>query len=81
MQISFEENESFVVIDNQKVACACLNDRGSAWFFVLIQEENNRYPIGKEVFSAKHVELSEDRFTVSEEKTGKQYIFTKLPLR
>jgi len=79
MQISFEENESFVVIDNQKVACACLNDRGSAWFFVLIQGKNDRYPVGTEVFSAKHVQLSKNEFIVSEEHTGQQYVFTRVP--
>jgi len=81
LQISFDRSESYIVIDGQKIACDCLNDRGSAWFCVLIQEKNDLYPVGKEVFSARYVQLSEYEFIVSEEHTGKQYVFVKVPFQ
>lgn len=79
MQITFTEDECFVMKDGQKIACICENDKSSMWFSVLCsQQDLEDYPIGTELFSAKRISLSGDTFVVMEEHTKTQYTFIKV---
>lgn len=80
IQIAFSSyGECFAMIDNQKVICDCINDRGSTWFSVVVQQGNvNGHPIGSSIFTAERVELTNDLFIVSQYLTGEEFTFIKI---
>ena len=79
IQISFDDGESYLVYDGEKMPCDCINDRGSKSFFVISQAFGiDDLPVGAELFSAEYVELTDTDFLVKEETTGTEYLFVKV---
>ena len=79
MQLSFSiSDDSYIVIDGEKVICSVRNNRGSKVFSLLIQESGvPNYKLGDAVFRGEHVSLTEEAFTVKDLDSGKQYVFIR----
>lgn len=79
MQLSFSiSDDSYIVIDGEKVICSVRNNRGSETFSLLIQESGvPNYKLGDAVFHGEHVSLTEEAFTVKDLDSGKQYVFIR----
>ena len=80
MQLAFSDSDdSYIVIDGEKVICAVRNNRGSKDFLVLILESvaPNYDKFGDVVFSGKYVSLTEEAFTVKDRESGMQYVFIR----
>ena len=79
MQVSFPDKTCIYTYNGEKVTCVFLNDYGSKWFCVISQATDvKELPVGSELFSAELTELSECGFIVREEKSGIEYIFTRI---
>ena len=79
MQLAFSDSDdSYIVIDGEKVICSVHNNRGSQVFSLLIQESGvPNYKLGDDVFSGKYVSLTEEAFTVKDRESGMQYVFIR----
>lgn len=79
MQLSFSSSDdSYIVIDGEKVICSVRNNRGSKTFSLLIQESGvPNYKLGDAVFRGEHVSLTEEAFTVKDRDSRKQYVFIR----
>lgn len=80
MQLAFSDSDdSYIVIDGEKVICAVRNNRGSQVFSLLIQENDvPNYKLGDVVFTGKYVSLTDEAFTVKDRNSGIQYVFIKM---
>ena len=72
------EENNYIVIDGEKIRTAVSNDPGSIYFSVWGQDFEHEDTLGICLFDGKSVELTDKKFVVKEEETGKEYIFNKV---
>lgn len=81
LELSFEKGvDTYIEIEGQRIRCVCLNDKGSQYISVLIQETGvHSYVIGSTVFYGKYICLTDTCYTVMECETERIYEFIKIP--
>ena len=79
IQVSFSGGDCFYILNNEKIPCDSINDRGSRTFFVLSHASDiEELPLGTELFSAIYMEFTETYMIATEEHTQEEYIFVKV---
>lgn len=79
IQVSFSGGDCFYILDDEKIPCDCINNRGSRSFFVLSQAfDVEAVPLATELFSAVNMEFTETQMIATEEHTKIEYIFVKV---
>lgn len=79
--ISFEYDNpySIVTINGREIKCMLTNEKFTDWITVGCQELNNpEFALGETLFSGTVISWSETEMIVEEDKTGKQYVFTRI---
>lgn len=79
IQLSFSQNnETYAIIDDRKVQCTWINNKGAADFSVLVQQSDvANYDIGDSIFWGTYVSLSENEFVVEDCNSGARYVFIR----
>lgn len=79
IQLSFSvEAETYAVLDDKKVTCTWINNRGATDISVLIQESGvTNYKLGDVVFSGEYVSLTESAYTLKDQDSGIQHVFLR----
>jgi hypothetical protein len=73
-----DENESYVIIDGDRIAAMWENDRGSIRVRIHCSEERNpKYNLGKVIYAFDFVSLSDTKY-VLEDDDGTQYTFIRI---
>lgn len=73
-----DENESYIIIDGDRIAASWANDRGSISVWIYCSEERNpNYRLGEELCSFNFVSLSDTEY-VLEDDDGKRYTFIRI---
>ena len=73
-----DENESYIIIDGDRIAASWVNDRGSIRVMILCCEERNQhYYLGQLICAFNFVSLSDTEY-VLEDDDGTQYTFIRI---
>lgn len=73
-----DENESYIIIDGDRIAASWGNDRGSIRVGILCSEESNpNYYLGQLICAFNFVSLSDTEY-VLEDDDGTQYTFVRI---
>ena len=73
-----DENESYVIIDGDRIAASWGNDRGSIRVVILCNEERNpNCYLGEVIYAFNFVSLSDTEY-VLEDDDGKRYTFIRI---
>ena len=79
IQLSFEDDSSYTVVNGRSISCTWGNDRGSDVIMVLCQEPNiEEYRLGDTVFWGHYVHLTDDEYIVSDGTTSVEYTFERI---
>ena len=80
MRLSFSEDHlSTLVVGEEEVQCACINDIGSDDIYVLCQEADNQvYALGELILWLEYVSLDGETYTVKDHNTEETYFFCRL---
>lgn len=73
-----DENESYIIIDGDRIAASWANDRGSISVWIHCCEERNpNYRLGEELCSFIFVSLSDTEYVLKDDD-GTQYTFIRI---
>ena len=68
-----------MTINGREIKCMLTNEKFTDWITVGCQELNNpEFALGETLFSGTVISWSETEMIVEEDKTGKQYVFTRI---
>lgn len=79
MQLSFEDDSSYAVVNGEAISCIWENDRGSDVIGILCQDQNvEAHGLGDTIFWGYQLELTDDKYIVCDGVTGIAYTFTRI---